>query len=177
MRNQGALIIGGGLILIGLVSIISSVFDINLWAVCWPVGLILIGLFLLFRPKLNFEGSDLRILPIGDLRRRDPWNVQSETILSFVGDMRYDFSLAEMPPGETRIQIYGFVNSVRIEVDPDTPISVSSSGFVTDSKILGRKRDYFFDTARYRAPDYEAATAKVHLEIVGFVVDLDIIEA
>ena len=43
MRNQGQVIFGILIILIGLMFLFGNLFDVNVGALCFPVGLILVG--------------------------------------------------------------------------------------------------------------------------------------
>ena len=52
MRNQGMALIGALLMIAGIFLLLGNLFDFNLWAVCFPLGLILLGLFVLFRPRM-----------------------------------------------------------------------------------------------------------------------------
>lgn len=64
MRSRGQFILGGLALFIGLVSLLSLIFDMNFSAFCWPVGLILLGIWLLVGPSLSFLDEDI-IIKIG----------------------------------------------------------------------------------------------------------------
>lgn len=64
MHSRGQFILGGLALFVGLVSLLSLIFDIHFSAFCWPVGLILVGIWLLVRPRFSFLDDDI-IIKIG----------------------------------------------------------------------------------------------------------------
>ena len=109
MRNQGQIFIGAVLVFLGLLYIISNVFHIDIGAICWPTALILLGVWLIWRPKLTLGGGAVNINPLCNIRRSGAWPVEPEEIWMFVGDVRLYFSQTEIPSGETAFRIFGFV--------------------------------------------------------------------
>ena len=57
MRNTPQLILGGFLILLGLLAILSQVLKVDFGQLCWPVLLILLGLAILLRPRWLSRGT------------------------------------------------------------------------------------------------------------------------
>ena len=66
MHNKGQIFIGILIILIGLMSLIGSIFDVDVGAFCWPIGLIALGVWLLLRPQLVSPGTAVRLKLLGD---------------------------------------------------------------------------------------------------------------
>ena len=89
-----------------------------------------------------------------------------------IGNVRLDLSSADVPVGETKIRVFGFVGEVSLLVPEDVGVSISSSSFVTDARIFGQKRDGLFYPVTFASEDYETAERKVHLETMHFVVNL-----
>lgn len=172
MRNRGQLILGGFLLFLGLVSLLSVIFNVDLGAFCWPIGLILVGVWLLVRPRYTRTESNTFIRPIGDLHRRGTWQVADQEIWIIIGDTDLDFTEAIIPTGETTLRIYGFVGSVDVRAPGSVGVSVSSTSFVTDSKLWGEKRDYFLSPFTRTSEAYQSAERKINIEIMYFVVDL-----
>jgi lia operon protein LiaF len=172
MRRNGLILIGGFLIALGFFQIISQVFNINFWAICFPIGLILLGVFIIWRPKIFWPGPDAKFRPFGDIKRHGDWQVSDEEFYIFVGDIRLDLTRAEIPPGVTTIRAYGFVGDVELLIAQNTGLSISSFAFLTDSKIMDRKRDVFVSPLNYRSEGYESAERKVRIETYFFVHEL-----
>jgi lia operon protein LiaF len=174
MRNQGRVIIGLVLVGTGLVFLLGTVFRVNVWAFCWPVGLIAVGVWLLIRPSM--VGPDTRVEQrvLGDIRRTGAWDVVEEEIWLGVGDVRLDMTAASVPTGETHIRVYGLVGDVDLIVPEGIGVSVSSWAFLTDGKVFGRNEQSFVTPLQATSDDYETADRKVYVETYFFVNDLTV---
>lgn len=177
MRNQGQIFIGAVLVFLGLMYIISNVFHIDIGAVCWPTALILLGIWLIWRPKLTLGGGAVNINPLCNIRRSGAWSVEPEEIWMFVGDVRLDFSQTEIPSGETAFRIFGFVGDINLILPEGAQVSVSSSAFLNSAKIFGKKQDTFLTTLQYTTPEDPNSVRSIRLETFFFVCDLDLIHA
>jgi len=172
MRDKWHIYIGGAITLIGLMFLIGSIFKVDVGAFCFPVGLILLGVFLLLRPQLVGPDTSVQLRLLGDVRRSGNWQVAEEEIWIGVGNVKLDMTEADIPVGETRIRVFGFVGDVRLLVPEKVGVSVSSESFFTDARVLGRKRDSFLAPMRFASENYETAERKVQLEMSYFVGNL-----
>ena len=169
MQNRGQLIFGGIIVLLGVVLLIGSIFKIPFGAVCWPIALILLGVFLLVRPRLAGGNLPVNFILIGDHRKRGTWQVAPEEVWTGIGDVEFDFTQAEIPAGETRLRCYGFIGDIKLRVPAAVGVSVSSMGMITDLNFLGDKQDYIFSPAAVASEGYETAERKIHLETIYFI--------
>ena len=119
-----------------------------------------------------FAAGRLKLL--GGVRRYGTWHVADEEFYVGVGDVRLDMTSADIPEGETRIRVLIGVGSVNVRVPEGVGVSVSSMGFVTDAKALGRKQVAFFAPFEVSSDDYLTAGRKVYLETVNFVGDVKV---
>lgn len=174
MRSQGQLVIGLGIIAIGVIILIGNVFDINLWGLCWPTALILLGLWLLLRPRMVREGAEVTLIPIGDVQRDENWDLEDEEFWVFVGDLDLDLARAEIPVGELNYRVYGFVGDVELIVPADVGVSVSSTAFVSTIKAFGDKQEHFLSPARVTSDNYDTAERRVRLEAYSFIGDVKV---
>lgn len=172
MRNKRQIFIGGAITLVGLVFLIGAVFHIDVGDFCFPVGLILLGVFLLLRPYLLGPDEQVQLKLLGDVRRYGDWQVADEEIWIGVGDVRLDMTGADIPAGETRIRVFGFVGDVKLLAPEGVGVSVSSTSFITDARVLGQKRDSFLTPLHFASAGYETAERKVRLEVNCFVGNL-----
>lgn len=172
MHSKWQIFIGIVIILIGLMFLIGNIFDVDVGAFCLPVGLIALGVWLLLRPRLVGPDTAVQMKLVGDVRRRGAWQVTDEEIWVGVGDVRLDMTSADIPVGETRIRVFGFVGSTTLLVPEGVGVSVSSTAFVTDARVLGQRRDSFFAPVHFASDEYETAERKVQLETISFVTDL-----
>lgn len=177
MRNRWLILIGVLLILWGLVSLISTLFDVNAGAFCLPIALIALGVWLLVRPRVLGPGTGLRVLLLGDLRRSGAWQVASEEIWVGVGDVRLDMTQADIPAGETVLYVLGFIGDVKLRLPPGVGVAVSSAAAVNHARILGQRYETFFDTLHFAGEGYETAARRIRLEVTAFVADLRIEQA
>jgi lia operon protein LiaF len=173
MRNRGALFIGSLLVVFGLALLLGNLLNINIWALCWPIGLILVGAWLLLRPRLALAGTSVNIRFIADEKRNGVWQAGNEEFWSFIGDIRLDMTQADIPPGETTLQIYSFVSDLDILIPQDVGLSITSTAFLTSARINGHKSDRFLMSDTYTSENYASAERKIRLEAYSFVTDLD----
>lgn len=175
MNKKGQLILGSALVILGLMSLISNIFKIDFSAVCWPTVLILLGAWLIWRPKFIQGGGEVNIKPLSNIHRSQAWSVEPEEIWMLVGDVHLDFTQAEIPIGETPIRIFGFVGSVTLLAPANVQISGASSAFLTDANLFGKKQERFVTTLRYSLGDDPNSERLIRLETFFFVCDLDLI--
>ena len=172
MQNRGQIIIGAAVILLGLLLLIGNLLDVDIGALCWPAGLILLGIWFLVRPQLVGPDTALRMRIFGPIRRVGVWQVTEQELWLFVGDVILDLAQAQVPVGETPIRVFAFVGNIRLYAPEDVGVAVSSIAFVTDARMLGQKRERFLAPAELVSDGYEAAERKVRLEAMGFVNDI-----
>ncbi len=94
MCSRGQLIFGSLVLLLGIVLLIGNVFEINVWAFCWPILIIAIGVWLIIRPQLGGSHGEVNLRPLGTIRRHGEWHVRDEEIWMLVGDVDLDLSRA-----------------------------------------------------------------------------------
>jgi predicted membrane protein len=171
MRNQGQIIVGLLIIAAGLAFLIGNLLDTNVWVFCWPIGLILLGLWLLFRPRMVRGGTRGRGRGrlLGDIRRDGAWRVADREYWIGIGDIRLDMRAAEIPQGETHLRVMAFIGAVRLAVPAGVGVSVSATGFISDVTVMGRKRESFFVPAEVDSADYATAERTIRLETLGFI--------
>jgi lia operon protein LiaF len=177
MRNSGVLIFGGFLVLIGILTLFGNLFDINAWAIFWPLVLILLGVWILVRPRWIGARGPAELLFFNNLRRKGAWQVKNEEIWTFLGNVNLDLTSAEIPNGETKYNIYGFIGDVDLLVPQGVGVSVSSAAFVNDIKVFGRKRGSFLFPVEITSEGYEAAERKIRLDVAFFISDVKVKEA
>jgi predicted membrane protein len=173
MRNRGPLFIGSLLVIFGIVLLLGNIFQINIWALCWPTGLILVGVWLLLRPRFALPSTVVNIRFIEDEKRYGVWQVGNEEFWSFICNVRLDLTQANTPSGETTYHMYGFIGDIDILAPKDVGLSISSNAFITSARINGQKGDSFLVPATYTSENYASLERKIHLETYFFITDLD----
>ena len=177
MSKRLQMILGSLVLFFGLLLLIDNLFDISFWQFCWPIALILVGIFMLVGPRFRTAGSEINLRLFGVVKRSGNWDVANEEIWMFVGDIRLDLTEASFPGGETTIRVIGFVGDLDIIAPPEVGLSVAATGFLNSTKLYGRKQDTFMSTLHHVSDGYSEAERKLHLEMLFFVNDLNIKQA
>jgi lia operon protein LiaF len=172
--DKGTLAFGGVLIAIGVLILVSTLTGIDFWAFCWPTGLIVLGILLIWRTTAASADTDLQQKLLGDITRKGVWQVSDSELWTIIGDVRLDLTEAEIPLGETKLRVYGFVGDTRIKVPESVGLSVTSTAFVTDGKVFGEKQERFASTLRVASDDYETAARRVRILATRLVTTLKV---
>ena len=177
MRNQNLIIVGVVLMAVGLMFLFGNLFDINLAAFCFPVGLIVLGFFLLIRPRMVAANTRSDVLFIGDLERTAPWNVTDEELWSFIGDVTYDLTSANVPKGQTTIRNTGFISDIEIVASKDVGVTISITSMVTSFTPPGQEEeDYFLSPVHWQNAAAAYAERQVRFELVQFIAEVSVRE-
>jgi hypothetical protein len=169
------MLIGSFFILLGGAWFVASLLRISFWAVCFPMGLILLGiLFLVARPPLFGTTSESGAHFVGDIIRSGEWSVKNEEFWMFVGDVRLDMTRAQFPIGETTIYFNAFVADIDVSVPSDVAVSLSSTSFVADAELNGQRMERFLSGVQMSTPDYATAERKLRLVTTCFVGDVNV---
>ena len=168
-------IIFGSIILgLGLLLLIGVIFEINIWGLFCPAGLIGLGVWLIYRTRKDPSGGDVNIRFIGDIKRRGTWNAQNEETWGFVLDYALDFTEAEVPNGTTVIRLGAFVNTLKAIIPNDLGVAVSSMAFMTESRIQGKKQETFLIPYQWESANFETAAKRIILKPSSFVSEIKI---
>jgi len=174
MENKTGTYVAVAIILIGVLLLVANLTATPIWPYLWPTALILIGVWLLIRPRIapHPRGGTWRIL--GGVHRSGMWQVADEDIWCLVGDTTFDLHEADIPPGETEISVHGLVGEVSIRVPPDAGVRVTGQAFVIDANDFGYEQDYILTPYETQTPNYDEAERRVHIDAQFFVVDLNV---
>ncbi|CAG0928850.1 Protein LiaF [Thermoflexales bacterium] len=175
MRNRNQMVIGSFLILLGGAWFVASLMRISFWAICFPVGLILLGaLFLFARPPLFGPSAESGTHFVGDISRSGEWSVKNEEFWLFVGDVRLDMTRAQFPIGETTIHLNAFVSDIDVLVPAEVAVSLSITSFVAEAELNGQHVERFLSGVQLSTPDYASAERKLRLVTLCFVSDVNV---
>jgi predicted membrane protein len=169
MKLTGQLVFGGLIILWGVLILVSNIFDIDFGIVCWPLFFIILGVWLILRPKFEARYPDVKLLILGDYHEKGNWQVKDREHLAFIGNYKLDMQQAVLLPGLTTLKFFGFVQEVKLTIPNEMGIAVTSNSFVSDMNIYGEKRDGVFWPAEFTSSNYSSAERKLRIECTGFV--------
>ena len=176
MRNKGQLILGGIVLLFGLFLLIGNLLNLNLWKFFWPLALMAIGVFVIFRQGKAKEGTMTYFSFARGVNRSGEWEIHDAEYWNFAADFDLDLTQANIPAGEAHWRAFGFVNELRLRISPVAGVSVTTHAFVTEKKIDGNKEDLFLVPLEWQSDNFETASEKFYLELNGFVSQVRIIK-
>ncbi|MCA9937911.1 MAG: hypothetical protein KC418_04675 [Anaerolineales bacterium] len=174
MQNRGQLYWGLAIILLGVLFLIGNLTNIDIGAFCWPAALILVGMWFILRPRMTGPDTVDTTKIIGDIDRGGPWTVSSEDFTGFVMDVDLDMTGADIPLGQTRLRLHGFVTELDMFVPADVGVRVDSVAFVTETKINGEKAEHFFSSGPVQTLNFEGAGRQIIVEPRSFVAEVSV---
>lgn len=174
MRPTGMMVFGIVLVVLGLMALLSTLTGIEFGGICFPTFLILLGAWVLLRPRMVQGDREIHFQLLGDVKRMGDWTVQKEEIWSFIGDIDIDLGRAQVPLGETSLHVYNFIGDVEIYVPPQVGLMLIADGFLNSIKWMGAKQDNFLTSAQLTTPGYEQAERKVRVEVTSFIGDIKV---
>ncbi|MCA9864947.1 MAG: cell wall-active antibiotics response protein [Anaerolineales bacterium] len=173
MRNQGQIYIALLIIIAGILLLLGNLFNINLWAFCFPVGLILLGIFVLLRPRMAAPGTHSHMMLIGDFNRAGPGELAAEEYWGFIVDANYDLTKYDIPPGETIIRGYSFIGDAEIFAPADAGVAINGSSFITTLTVNGEKeQESFLAPLHWKSDGYKMAERRIRFDLTQFIGDL-----
>jgi len=173
MRNW-SVTAGIVVIVVGLLFLISALTGFNVWGLICPVALILIGVALIVRTRRVDSETGFSVKVIGDIRRRGGEFLQDQEIWVGIADVDFSPAEADIPAGETRLRLLGFVGDIDLHIPQGVGLSIASLAFVTDAKILGDKTSNIITPFEYASPGYAEAERRIRLEATFFVADITV---
>jgi len=114
---------------------------------------------------------------IGDLYLgHDYWELRPMNVSHFIGDTIIDLTKAQIPFGETRLNVSAFIGDVKVFVpnDIDVEFHVSSSSFLGDITVFNRREGGFLRTLQEQSPGYLHADKKIKLQCSLFIGDIHV---
>ncbi|MGP0585252.1 cell wall-active antibiotics response protein LiaF [Paenibacillus timonensis] len=114
---------------------------------------------------------------IGDVHLgQDYFQLKPMNISHFIGDTIIDLTKAQIPYGETKINVSSFIGDVKVFVPEDMDIGIvaTSSAFIGDLKVLTQKQGGFMSSVTAESPYYGEANKRVKLIVSVFVGDVKV---
>ena len=175
MRNQGLVYIAILIILAGVVLLVGNLFAIDFGAYCFPLGLILLGLFVLFRPRAVAPGARSSTVLIGDFDRAGPGELSAEEYWGVIVDAGYDLTKYDVQPGETLIRGFSFIGEIEIFAPADVGVAINGASFVTTLKIDGGEEETsILSPVNWKSDGYKMAERRVRFDLTQFIGDIKV---
>lgn len=108
---------------LGLFHVDLSIF----WNMLWPVVLILAGISLL-KGRAAGSGGQGRFAFMGGSNIGDqPWKLEGGSYFAFMGGIEMDVTTAEIPAGETILDLTAIMGGVDVKIPPGLPVIYEGS--------------------------------------------------
>lgn len=173
MRNRGMVYLAIMIIAAGVLLLLGNLFDIDFGAYCFPVGLILLGLFVLLRPRAVEPGTRSSTVFIGDFDRAGPGELAAEEYFGLIIDANYDLTKYDIPPGETVIRGFSFIGDVEIFAPADVGVEINGASFVTSFKLSGEEEQTsILAPLNWKSDGYKMAERRVRFDLTQFIGDI-----
>lgn len=169
MKKSFPNILGFFLIFFGVLILFRQITGIDIWKYLFPLLLVLLGLFMIFKPRINSQSKESTIRLLGEIYKDGQWNVQSQEIWLFVGDVKLDFRNALIPDGVSDIHIFGFVQDIRIIEATNVGTSLHINAFISDNRIFDQKKEAIFSNFDYKNSVYDQSTKKIDIHCWAFI--------
>ncbi len=106
----------------------------------------------------------------------DYWELKPMNISHFIGDTIIDLTKAQIPIGETKLNISAFIGDVKVFVpnDMEVEVSVTSSSFLGDNTVFNRRENGFMRSVRQETQEFILADKKIRLQINLFIGDITV---
>ena len=174
MQTRTIVYVGVGLIVLGVLSLISNLTGLNFWMFCFPVGLIALGLLVILRPRMTRDGAPVHFELLGDIRRGGAWQVETEELWSVIGETKLDFSQAVLPEGETTLRVYNLIGDVSLTVPPGLGLVLNADTVLSTINWFGAKRDHFLSGSELSTPAYAQAERRLRVKVMSVVGDIKV---
>jgi lia operon protein LiaF len=114
---------------------------------------------------------------IGDFHiGQDYWELRPMNISHFIGDSTIDLTRAQIPLGETRINVSCFIGDVKVFVpnDPALGVQVVSSSLIGDVRVWDQERGGLFNHVSLETPGYPDTDKRVVISVSAFIGDVHV---
>ncbi len=125
----------------------------------------------------SWSGKENHSSFFGDLHLgHDYWELKPMNISHFIGDTILDLTTAQIPYGETKINVSAFIGDVKIFIPNDMQVEVSviSSSFLGDIRVFDRHESGLMRNLRLETANYGDADKKIKLVVSMFIGDVKV---
>lgn len=175
--GAGRLTLGLLFIVIGAVTLANGIGLINftfgsLLTQFWPVILIAFGVIVLYesnRPRasgISAESDQIeQEFIFGDFKLIRPgWQLRDVRASAVIGDMKIDLSKADIPDGETTIDLRAVIGDIDVWVPRDLPVALEARCTFVTINHFGLKQDVFLRRYVHTPAEYASAPRRVRVQ-------------
>jgi lia operon protein LiaF len=152
--------------------------NVDLFDYGWPLLIIAVGVFLIYRDSRRRSGADSEYSEfkiLGDSSHTGfSGEIHGTDISHFIGDTDLNLAGAQLKSGINTLNISAFIGDIEVIVPENMAVEVHCSAAISDLFVLGRKESGLFTTTTERSPGYETAEKKLHINCSVFIGDIKI---
>jgi len=176
--GAGRLALGVLLIAIGATTLAQGVglIGFSFWDLLfhyWPLILIALGVFLLYENnRRQAPGASSGVDRIehdsifGDFKLAAPgWRLRDVRASSVIGDMKIDLSKANIPDGETVLDLSAVVGDIDVWAPIDLPVALDARCTFVSLNHFGRKRDVRLQRYTDTPAEFASAARRVRVQV------------
>jgi len=139
----------------------------------WPLILIALGVFLLYqynrRPAPGLPSAVERIEHdsiFGDFKLTQPgWRLRDVRASSVIGDMKIDLSKADIPDGETVLDLSAVVGDIDVWAPLGLPVALDARCTFVSLNHFGRKQDVRLQRYTDAPADFASSARRVRIQV------------
>jgi len=149
-----------------------------LWNMLWPVLLILVGISLL-RGRRTASRSGGRTAFMGGITMggETPWTLESSSYTAFMGGIELDLTAAEIPEGETLLDLTAIMGSIEVTVPKDLPIVYEGSAILGGVDFLGQEDGGILGSRRIEHQIHSGSDKRLRIQARTIMGGVEIKEA
>lgn len=141
--SWSGLITGGFVLFLGVVYLGRNLdlfhFQMrHVWRMVWPALLILVGITLL-RGRAAGPGGRTAFMGAVEMGGSERWKLQGGSYTAMMGSVEMDLRAAEIPDGETLLDLTAIMGSIEIKVPRDVSIVGEGSAVLGGFTFLGQE--------------------------------------
>lgn len=138
--------------------------------------LIVFGVFYLNSNRVESAGKMIRRQHLLESLRwnKQPWELRSMSIWSFIGEIHLDLTIAILDEKEVTIVLQGVVGDIDIIIPEDMGVDIHSNIFIGQTMIGAEKEEGLLNKLEWTSKNYEDSEYKVKLVVSYLVGDVNI---
>lgn len=168
--RRWAMYVGWFLVVIGILSLISAIWKIDIWNYFWPAVLVALGIWILVKPAESAWWDWFGVFGKADGNYETIFSGTGKTREQsiFAGETNIDLAKIEIPEGGLNLKFNGFAGEVRIAVPPEVGVKVKAQYFAGEIQLFGEKMTGVMAPIENETPGFELASKKVYIEVNYF---------
>ena len=113
----------------------------------------------------------------GHVRSAERWEVDDAVVRTVVGDIHLDLRHADLPEGETALDLLCWLGAVHVHVPSDVGVDVEAQTFVGTVDVLGVREEGIIRDVHVRSEGYAEATRRLRLRLSTVVGELEVLQS